>query len=609
MSAVSTTDAAHSPTLPPRIEHACPDGDAFGQWLAFPALDQFPRGATRRDRRTLLAELRDGSVWLIRTALDFAWSAQARARAAQALEHAYGAPEPAPGALALSLGDELDVGLELSVPQVRLTAPELWGLRSYAVQFVTDLALGALGRGPGPVRGSELTAQVDAILQDLEHELSHAVHAFMGQLDPEILTLARAGDGIDWQVYNRVRGVERTTSERRRQFARTFALLAPTLLRNQPSAVFASKIWTAVDAGQTIVPVLAAAYGVKPVTVRYLSGKPIGAIGQRWATAPGALLSLLDAMPPEWRPASVEAWNSVNTLLDAMWGGGTRSVNPILIRAWLAEHRRRAKATTGQNFDPHQDAQDARQIDYFCSALVRCLRTRGELFAALHEGAADSRARDIVRDSLRDRHWRSLAATARQWHEALIVRRNDAQAGPRRQGLARLYPRFVPNPWPIHDVILHPLLTRADLAEEGRAMRNCVEDYADACASGSSFIVSVRDQATGERISTAEFGLVKHGMGPVHVLLYQHASPGNAPAPPRAIAAVEAFRAQGQEPALQAHWQAILRQLLRRQIADAADDGGRLARNADLEWAFHEVLKPLGLYDLLVQRLTAQVME
>lgn len=89
-----------------------------------------------------------------------------------------------------------------------------------------------------------------------------------------------------------------------------------------------------------------------------------------------------------------------------------------------------------------------------------------------------------------------------------------------------------------------PIANAAELAEEARAMRNCLEEYREDCEAGSAIVFSIRDALTAERAACFCVGREEPGGD---WKLEQVAGPGNARVSDElyAIASIVALRLAG----------------------------------------------------------------
>ena len=97
------------------------------------------------------------------------------------------------------------------------------------------------------------------------------------------------------------------------------------------------------------------------------------------------------------------------------------------------------------------------------------------------------------------------------------------------------------SPWTAEDGIhrIVPLMSAADLVEEGNALRHCVGGYYSQCRSGDTQILSIRDGQ--QHAATLELLLLGEPGSPLSLRVGQFRTFGNRPAPDHLHEVVRAF--------------------------------------------------------------------
>jgi hypothetical protein len=569
------------------------------QWLALPSTQWTPGVPWRHGRRGFLVEFDCGAVAFVRMRLEFRWTDDRMRTAARMFGDLTRTVQPDLGCLALHLGDALDTSVDIATPVLASSNLELWEVRKLALHHVTSEAL-----APRPLSGwtegsGALEDRLERLVEHVRGELIAGIESFRSGLHPDAVRHATSPKGVHLHAYNRLAAPFGTANRNRIQFAETFPIFMQGLLAENPPYDNASRYLNAIDRGEPATPILMSTLGVRASTIRFLVGKSPIEIGWRWVKAPGRLAALLDTLPPELRPRDESTWSDFNEIVRAHWGGALPEVSALLLRTWLTERHRRSARTHELPTDLKVDPTDVRDIGDLYSSLKRCLRVRAEIELGLSEGQSGSRARELADSALKGRSWSTLASLARHWQAC--VHADPIPAATNLRHSANRFAALLPRPWTIDGVSIVSLNTEAALQEEAEAMHHCVDTYVDECQTGESFIVSLREERSGARLSTAEFRLVREQAGPIRLLERQHAGLFNAQPPAAAVDAIDALQRSAEDPELQRHWGRILRAIACSRLSEV-DDESRLERIAPEEAAFRGTLKPVGAYDRLLRQ-------
>lgn len=553
--------------------------------IVFPAADA---GPLRNVASTALVLLRDGSARCVRLTAT-AWTPERVATVARALGFVDGGRPTAPmlKALARELGDAT-----LALVNVALDAvdPAAWDLRRIASARVARAA----AADPAPWTPADARRQAEALERrwhaDLEARLAH----FVAGLAPEAVASARALGRFDTDVYNFL--VRAPRPAWRRQFVRTFPALVHEAVAGGPGSLGAF-VRDAVDRGLPLVAALARRWSVGEAAVRALVAVPMTHVGARWQRAPHQLARVLDVLCPEDRPRDALAWQRFHEAVASAEAVFRRPAEACpLTLGWIRRGVRRGFASGERGHALSPDAVAA--IDRLRAALVAHL-------AAVSE-AAGGRAAATADRGLAALPAARLAAAARKFGPAEAARRAAREADEQRAAARAFWP-LLPAPLVAadgrHAVV--PLTALAALRDEGAAQTLCIAggaelaDLAHDCAAGDAYVLSIRDAATGARLSTAEVRLTRrYGIGAPRLHVIQHKGRGNGRPPAGCAQALREALAWAGTPAGERHRQAGA-------AAVAGDDDGVLQRAADDGAAARRGALAVALGEALLARCEA----
>jgi hypothetical protein len=582
--------------------HRAPDGDPVLQWIAFPPMDTVSPTATRHARRGLLVEFEYSGIWFFRTPLSHQWTRRNLERVsvvcADFAREPYGELAPVSDRLV----EILDTVLELHVPNFGTDGPDLWKPRAFAVERVLGSALPAAAEMAAPPHATSLSTQVDELERAATLELTAAVNAFLGGLDPGIARWARSRGSLCARRYNLLRSGGSAAGNRRLQFADAFPLLIEGLLADKPPTGNPGKLLQAIDRGEPAVPFVAKSYGVRKHTVRHVIERPLEEMGEHWASDPVRLLALLDAMEPEARPTGLPAWQMMNGFVRASAKALGRRAPPSVLAFWLRSHKRRVKDECAHEHAAIGDLDgQAGFVREFLSALTGCLSLRAAIDGAREPSETIGVARALAEPVVTRLSWRAAVELATCWRQALQLCRTEYSDRCARL-LGQRYDALLPSAVVLENRTLVPLVTPAELSAEGDALGHCVGQYGASCLRGDSYIVSLRLTGDGTRLSTAEFCVDMDRPGPVRVRLVQHHAICDSIPGQTCAAAVRTLMAKFGAPDMQAHLRRLVLERTQRNRLNV-DAAKRLADILPTEAAFRRVLRPKGSYERLLERL------
>jgi len=473
------------------------------------------------------------SIWMLRT-VGHQWTAERLSAAIKILSRN-------PGHLPIRQDPTLAARLAraVEVPKVEVLAatladadPELWQTRKLALALRMQ-QLQPDERAPDP---AALAADVAAIEAELIARLGAALRRFVASLDGDILAAAPEA-AHDAALYGYL--ADPAHRRNRLQLATTF----PLFLRSAASADAGNAgdlIARLVDDGAPLLRALAAHWAVSPGVLRCLRGQPVEVIGARWQANVRALVTVLNALPAEFRPGDAVAWRAFND--GVAFAESTFRCRPWtspLALAWLRQAAKRnwSKGALGADGeDLHQSA--IALVDEVRQALIEALLAEGTATSGTVAEEATLSARVWFRtDSY-------LAGLAPKRMIALAQRYRRELAHAQREHSGEIAAARGSGFWPLlpgeyissdRARIVVPLASRREFLSHGRAVDNCLGDshlnhFSALCGRGEAFIVGVLEAGSRRPLSTAEVRAWRLTLsGRTEVRLVQHTAARNAP--------------------------------------------------------------------------------
>lgn len=353
---------------------------------------------------------------------------------------------------------------------------------------------------------SHTTRQAHVLQGELHHLRDHHIRQLLDRDIPELVAQSWEAfdpDWLGWLLAHEYEGdpVRAVRLPRRFQALRLYASIADIL--REPA------ITEAIDAGQELVPIL-----MKRLS---LARAEIGAL--REATAPSAITGYpynyrrrnfertvlrlqahgipLHRWPGRGRPGHHVAWGSSPwlaadelTLLPADYYGADPATVRDAVRAFSDD----LLAPLTADCKPPQAASDPSPSAILSTLSPRSLPGIRDYLACVRSALVGPRGPKAFQEAARVWHRRAAAVAAL---------RNETQTD--RPGWPPLCP-----PWtsPCGHYQIVPLTTAKALVEEGNAHQHCVGTYYDVCRTGSTQILSLRQD--GKPTVTAEILLDPH---------------------------------------------------------------------------------------------------
>ena len=575
------------------------------QWIAFPPFDRDIANLTRHVRRSLLVQFIDAGIWMFRIAPRYDWPHSDLAGVAAVCRRFLGSPCLNLKTLHRQLAERIDATFEVLLPALDADQLTVWQTRTLAVDEVMAQATLGMRRNSGQAAEPNLTLLAEGLEARMAVELSDALRSFLAHLDIDAIRAASGNGSFSTQAFNMLTGLSTEVQRNRRQFTRTFPLFAEALLLGNASQAYVVGLLDAVDSGKSMTDFLAQTFHVQRHTIRFLVGKSPEEVGRRWSGSPAHLIALLDSLPPELRPAEPEAWAVINCLVAAAEDRTLRQVSRALVRIAMQHWRRRLHGgDVGSGGTRTDFTAQAELVTEFWAMVEDCLRTRAATTHRGTQGISRRTIRALADGMIAERGWPGLVALARDWRHALV--RAQAAVQPDRERLmGERFASLLPRDLLIGDRLVVPLTTSRELRREGQVLEHCIGSYASACATGESYIVSLRDPRSGHPLSTAEFQITRDRPGLVQLALRQHRGRGNADPAPECANAVRRLLVSAESPDLQTHWARLLAER-EAQHGYAPSAARRIAAILAHEHALREILGPRGRYERLLDQLRTE---
>jgi hypothetical protein len=470
------------------------EAKALRQWACFPQAEQDHGRITSPQTYRLLVESAGGRLAIAtvvqRTGPDIFLAANL-ARVLDERPFALASRERISGEFETRHGvtvELIDIDLDHDDP-LKLTA----AIPRVIAQAATEANI----HGRGTV---SLSALRTSVTERLTAEWLATRSDFISSLDTEAVMQSRAIDGLRPSSYNYLNTVSAEQRRNRAQAMTVFPLLQPVLMTPPFDAVRG-----AIDAGRPLIDVLASHYQASKAMIRVLRGVTQEDLGYRTGHL-GTVITLLREIPASWWPRTQDTWRQFAATANTIACVSRHPITTATNQLWL-----RRCAQNGYPLHvgtPDDLIQLGQDIDEFMDALRRALhwvlpdprnaathapRKRPiEIAAAFRAGLGLDKLSQVVR-RYGDAYRRAITEFA---EEAELWR------GVR-------WPAPGDGPFSYGEISIHPLLTPADLREEGARMGNCVAGYVEQCMKGTSQIWSVRLK-DGTRLSTLDTRIRKY---------------------------------------------------------------------------------------------------
>lgn len=350
-------------------------------------------------------------------------------------------------------------------------------------------------------KAGELAAFRRQLLDETHSSLRQRMDRFIAGLDAECIERLGNGESLRPSRYNYLAAGDARLRRNRRQAAQLFPWLLGNLLWRDNLSTLAGRIRRSIDAGEPLIGELACRFNVSPSAIKAMKHCSLELLNGSWHGDIRRLAWALESITPEFRPRTPQAWQRMGGVVEAIERVTGASMDSQQNRLWLAAAAKRnfelpligdaAALTTG--------LADMR------NALREVLALRVSGHADWHAGwlnrnpAVASAIEQVIRRLLGHIEFARLLEIVRRWQDAF---RRQIAADSEENALIRgLTWRAPLEEFRTGDRVISPLLSAAELIEEGQKMEHCVGSYISDCRMGRLQIWSVRD-TLGQRRST-----------------------------------------------------------------------------------------------------------
>jgi hypothetical protein len=425
-------------------------------------------------------------------------------------------------------------GIALDLLDIDLDRDDSLKLTAAIPRAIAQAAAQTGRTGPEPM---SLSALRTSVTERLTAEWLATRSEFISGLDPEVVSQARAIDGLRPSSYSYLNTVNAEMRRNRAQAMAVFPLLRPVLMTPQLDAVRKN-----IDEGRPLINVLATHYQASRAMIRVLCGVTPEDLDYKIRHL-GTLVKLLHEIPPSWWPRDPATWRQFASTANTISRVSRHPITTATNQLWL---RRSAQAGYQLSESTPEDLTRLGQdIDEFMDTLRRALcwalpdprslcskmpvKRPLEIAAALKANVGLEKLGQLVR-RFGDGYRKAVSEFAEQAEIWRGVRWPAPGDGVREYG----------------EIVIRPLFTPTDLKEEGERMCNCVASYVEHCMKGTSQIWSVclRDETRGHvHLSTLETRIRTHPNGSKVLDVQQHKGVRNVSPTGMAWAAVRAHAA------------------------------------------------------------------
>ncbi len=383
-------------------------------------------------------------------------------------------------------------------------------------------------------RLNELRERVDRECVDLGDRLNAAIFALRKRYSVAPKEIEDKLPHLTWvEVHNYLCARNVTVARNRRQALTLFPLFSALAIRSDESRCFGEELRSIIDEGRPLIDYVVACWNVKPVAVKAIRCLGFDEIGLVWTDAIRPLIFILSGLAPEKYPKSKEQWEvfgeqarTIAAILKLPLGA--ESIRLLLIGLSRRQWRKSVKLEVAL-------VEQVRVFESFSADLVRLASVwiDVELMEA-DESSQEAGLHLILSSKLVSFGLEQCLRMAMDWQalRADLARRLDVRKVH--------FPCLMESPYDCDDLQILQLRSEQDLNEESGAMNHCVDTYFNACQSGRSVILSVR-QANGVRLSTFEISIKRKGLALFDVTLVQQKGRSNVYPSSEAVRAVRAF--------------------------------------------------------------------
>lgn len=360
----------------------------------------------------------------------------------------------------------------------------------------------------------QMNATIAQGIRQLNHELAGKLGEFMGALVGKQEYSLQGAQPYSWQSGHSVHNYFTSGSEQqqhyRRQAGATFPLIIEHLFAC-PKDESTLSIIQAIDNGVPLVEHTARLFNCHKKCIRHMVGIRLEEIGVQWAGRLRELLTILGSLDMNRLPKSKDEWSVFGEtvdLLSVMTKMPTTSLSSRLLLGELSRQNWRRKIDANAGFRERALAIE-RLSENFRQAILATAWVNGKTCASIVtvQRLAVTAACSLGLSRL-ERLARKWMAEERRLDTEKIIHQADG------------FPVILEDPLEVGDMKVIQITSGNELTSEGKRMGSCVAGYAASCASGSTYIFSVRDGEGASRV-TVEYRLEKSRAGMPELNLIQ----------------------------------------------------------------------------------------
>lgn len=359
----------------------------------------------------------------------------------------------------------------------------------------------------------QMNAAIAQGIRQLSHELAGKLGGFMGALDKQGYSLQET-QPYSWQSGHSVRNYFTSGCEQQQRYRRQAGVTFPLIIEHLfacPKDESTLSIIQAIDDGVPLVEHMARLFNCHKKCIRHMVGIRPEEIGVQWAGRLRKLLTILGSLDMNRLPKSKDEWSVFGEtvdLLSVMTKMPTTSLSSRLLLGELSRQNWRRRLDANAGFRERALAIE-RLYENFRQAILATAWVNGKTCASIVtvQRLAVTAACSLGLSRL-ERLSRKWMAEERRLDTEKIIHQADG------------FPVILEDPLEVGDIKVIQITAGNELTSEGQRMGNCVAGYAASCASGSTYIFSVRD-GKGASCVTVEYRLEKSRAGMPELILIQ----------------------------------------------------------------------------------------
>lgn len=354
---------------------------------------------------------------------------------------------------------------------------------------------------------------------NLRSSLNSQVNNLLAQADPYLLGAANF-PGVSWQrQFNYLLAEDELVRRNRRQAIELFPIIIAEILSAPDKASIWSQVSAAVDLGRPLVECIVKYFDCRPMAVRALRGIKGEDVGEEWPGSVRQLLHLLSSLPAEYLPRAREQWKSFTVTVNYL-SRATGMPPTSLSIGMLLE----TAARQGWRLETNNQASLADRVRAL-ESLAHDLADALAIYARVHGQQPSPDRGQFITIANRAIVMLGMKRVQRLANRWMTAKRESERELSEARG-AKNFPVLLEQAFEAGAWTIVQLRNPAELSEESRRLRHCVDTYAGSCLKGNSVILSVRNRQ-GCSFSTVELAIKDKATSFPAVELIQHKALGN----------------------------------------------------------------------------------